>query len=150
MRAAGLLVVASHRDVGALSVVVRPGNQVAVQRAACVEFGVCADIYQAPLIEDGNPVGELERGAAVRDEQRGPAGHDLLEPAVDLGFDPRVDGRGRVVQDQDAGIGEQRPGQGHPLPLPAGQGQALLPDDRVVALRQPGDELVRLGGLGRG
>ncbi len=69
---------------------------------------------------------------------------------MDLGFDPRVDRRGGVVEDQDAGIGQQRPGQGHPLALAAGQGQALLPDHRVVALRQPGDELVRLGGLSRG
>ena len=86
----------------------------------------------------------------MSDEQRGPAGHDLLEPGVDPGFDPRVDRRGRVVEDQDAGIGQQRPGQRHPLALAAGQGQALLPDDRVVALRQPGDEFVRLGGHRRG
>ncbi len=110
-----------------------PADQVAVQRAARVEFGVRADIDQASLIEDGDPVGELERGPAVRDEQRGPAGHDLLEPSVDLGFDARVNRRRRVVEDQDAGIGQQRPGQGHPLALAAGQGQALLSDDRLVA-----------------
>ncbi len=60
MRAVGLLVVASHYGVGALGVVVGPGDQVAVQRAAGLQFGVGADINQAPLVEDGDPVGQLE------------------------------------------------------------------------------------------
>ncbi len=147
---AGLLVAAQRRRVGALGIVVGPGDQVAVQRAAGLQLRVGARVDETALVEDGDPVGELEGGAPVRDEQGGPAGHDLLEPPVDLGFDPRVDRRGRVVEDQDARIGQQRPGQRHPLALAAGQGEPLLPDHRVVALRQPGDELVRLGGLGRG
>ena len=43
------------------------------------------------------------------------------------------------------GIGEQRAGERDALPLPTGEREALLADDGVVAVREPQDELVRLG-----
>ena len=109
-------------------------------------------------VQHHDPVGQVQRGPAVRDDQRGAVPHHLARgPAggsggvgppgqrlVDLRLQARVDGRGRVVEDQHPGIGDQRPGQRHPLPLPAGQREALLADHGVVPLRQPGDELVRL------
>ena len=100
-------------------------------------------------VQDHDPVGQVQRGPAVRDDQRGAAAHHLAQRGVDLRLQPGVDGRGGVVQDQQPRVGDQRPGQRHPLPLAAGQGQALLADHGVVALRQPGDELVRLGRPGR-
>ena len=103
-----------------------------------------------PPVQDHDPVGQVQRRPAVRDDQRGAAPHHLAQRGVDLRLQARVDGRGRVVEHQHPGIGDQGPGQGHPLPLPAGQGQALLADHGVVALGQPGDELVGLGRLGRG
>ena len=59
--------------VGALGIVTGPGDQLAKQRAARLQLGVRADVNQAALVEDRDPVGELEGGPPVRDEQRGPA-----------------------------------------------------------------------------
>ena len=50
-------------------------------------------------------------------------------------LDPRVDGGGGVVEDEDARVGEQRAGQRDALALAAGQGEPLLADDGVVAVR---------------
>ena len=131
-------------------VVVLPADdELPVQRAALLELGVRTAVGDPPGVQYHDPVGQVQRGPAVRDDQRGPAAHDLVQRIVDLGLQARVDGRGRVVEDEQAGVGDQRPGQRHPLPLAAGQGKSLLAHHRVVAQRQPLDELVRLGGPGR-
>ena len=131
-------------------VILGAGDELPVQRAALVQFLVGAAVGDPALIQDHDPVGQVQRRPAVRDDQRGAAPHDLPQRGVDLGLQARVDGRGRVVEQQQPGIGDQRPGQRHPLPLAAGESKALLADHGVVALGQPGDELVRLGRLGRG
>ncbi len=45
-----------------------------------------------------------------------------------------IQGAGGLVQDQDARVGDQRPGDGDALALAAGQIAALLPDQGVIAL----------------
>ena len=69
------------------------------------------------------------------------------------GTDPRlrrrVDRGGRVVEDEDARVDEQRPRDGDPLALPARQRDAALADDRVVPVGELEDELVRLCGACR-
>jgi hypothetical protein len=101
-------------------------------------------------VDDDHPVGQAERGAAVGDDQRGPTPHQLAEGGVDLLLGLGVDRRGGVVQDEDAGIGEQGPGERHPLALPARQAEAALPHDRVVAIGQVGHEPGGAGGPGGG
>jgi len=61
-----------------------------------------------------------------------------------------VDRRGRVVEDEQLGIGEQHPRDGDALALPAREPDAALADDRVVALGQRVHELGGLRGLGGG
>ena len=62
----------------------------------------------------------------VRPLQRG---HDAASVAASrLG--------GRLVEDQDRRVLEDRPGDRQPLPLAARERRAALADDRVVALRQ--------------
>ena len=131
------------------ALVLRVHDELAVQRAAPGQFLVRAAVGDPAVVQDHDPVGQVQRGPAVRDDQRGPAAHHLAQRGVDLRLQPRVDGRGGVVEDQQPRVGDQRPGQRHPLPLAAGKGQALLADHGVVALRQPVDELVRLGRPGR-
>ena len=86
----------------------------------------------------------------MRDEQRGPARHHPVQGGVDLRLDPRVDGGGGVVEQQQPGVGDQRPGERDPLPLAAGEGEPLLADHAVVAVGQLADELVGLGRPGGG
>ena len=69
---------------------------------------------------------------------------------MDLRLDPRVDRGGGVVEQQQPGVGDQRPGEGDPLPLAAGEGEPLLADDGVVAVGQLADELVGLRRPGGG
>ena len=54
----------------------------------------------------------------------------------------RVEGRRRLVEDQDAGVLEQDPGDRDPLLLAARQLVAALADHRVVAVGQLGDPIV--------
>ena len=59
-------------------------------------------------------------------------------------LDRGVDGGGRVVEHEHPRGEQQRAGQRDPLPLPAGEGEALLADDGVVAVGQRRDEAVGL------
>src|SRR5439155_27334535 len=56
-----------------------------------------------------------------------------------------IQARGGLVEDQDAGVGEDRAGDRYALALPARQPHAALADDRVVTLREAADELVAVG-----
>ena len=60
-----------------------------------------------------------------------------------------VERAGRLVEDQDARIGDQRAGDGDALALAARQAAAALADDGVVAFGQLEDEVVRAGELRR-
>jgi len=75
-----------------------------------------ADRHDPAAGQHRDPVGQLERGVAVRDDQRGPP--VAAQPGVDLRLDARVDGRRGVVEQQHARVGQQRPGDRDALPLP--------------------------------
>lgn len=109
-----------------------------------------ADVGKAPVLEDGDAVGEVEGGAAVGDEEGGPALHDVLQGLVDLVLDAGVHGGGGVVEDEQPRVGEDRAGEGDALALAAGEGEAVLADLGVVAVGEVPDEAVRLGGAGGG
>ena len=70
-------------------------------------------------------VGDDERGAAL--EQ---AGQALLDQSLALA----VEVAGGLVEDQDARVGQQRPGDGQPLALAAAEPHAALADERLVAV----------------
>ncbi len=81
------------------------------------------------------------------DQDAGAALHELVERALDRGLGLVVDGRRRLVQDQDGRILQDGARQREPLALAARQLHAALAHRRAVALRQAADELVRLGRL---
>src|SRR4029453_13002533 len=56
-----------------------------------------------------------------------------------------VEARGGLVEDEDAGIGEDGAGDGDALPLAAGELYPALADDRLVALFELLGELVHAG-----
>ena len=72
--------------------------------------------------------------------------HVLLDDALAL----VVERAGRLVEDQDARIGDQRAGNGDALALAARKRRAALADDGVVAFGQFEDEVVRAGERRRG
>src|SRR5689334_12950889 len=62
-------------------------------------------------------------------------------------FRSGIQARTRLIQQQDGSIANDRPGDGHPLPLAAREGNAALPYYRVVAVGKFMNELVDVGHL---
>ncbi len=87
-----------------LEVVAGAGEQVAVDPAAGEQLLVRALVDHVAPVHDDDAIGELERRAPVRDQDRGAPDEQAAQGLVDLGLDARVDRRGRVVEQQDAGI----------------------------------------------
>ncbi len=101
-------------------------------------------VGHATAVDDDDAVGQAQGRPPVRDEQRRAPAHQRPQRRVDLLLRLRVDRRGRVVEDENARVGDDRPCERDALPLPAGKRQPALADDRVVAVGQRADELVRL------
>ena len=108
-------------EVDALDVVTRSGEQVAVHAAAGDQLVVRTLVDHVAVVHDDDAIRELERGAPVRDEDRGAADEDPAQRVVDLRLDPRVDrprsrrraggsaGRSRALgQGRCAGAGRRR------------------------------------------
>ncbi len=61
----------------------------------------------------------------------------------------RIEPGGRLVEQQDGRVAQQHAGDADPLPLAAGEPDAVGAEDRVVAVRQRADERVGAGRAGR-
>ena len=123
-----------------------------------IERGVAAALAQQLVVPAGfdhravldhqDAVGMHDGGQPVRDHQRGAAlaqfGDRLLHVALGFG----IERSGRLVEQDDRRILDQRARDLDALALPAGELQAVLADRRVVALRERHDEVVRMRGLG--
>jgi hypothetical protein len=57
----------------------------------------------------------------MRDHDRGPAGQQPAQALFDPRLGPDVDVRCRLVEDEDARVGNGRPREGDQLPLTCGQ-----------------------------
>src|SRR5690606_25207761 len=67
---------------------------------------------------------------------------ELLDRLLDEALGFRVERGCRLVEDQNRRVAQDRPGNGDPLSLSAGQTRAALTEDRVVTLGQLHDEVV--------
>ena len=72
------------------------------------------------------------------DDHRSPIAHYFAELRQDLLRRGRIHTGQRIVQDEDARVLHQRPRDGRPLFLAAGQSHAALANDRLQAVRQIG------------
>src|SRR5260370_22444979 len=128
----------------------RPGDEVtmllvpqpAVDVAPVEKLRMGADVVDAATLKHEDRVGVHQRGEAVRDDNQRPALRDAQQVGVDDGLAVGIERAGRLVEDQDPRIADQRPGDGEPLLLTARQvGRAFL-DEGLVAARQLLDELL--------
>ena len=103
------------------------------------------DIADLALLEDEDLVGRDQRREAMGNDDQRPAGGDARNVGVDDRLAFGVEGARRLVEDEDARIDDQRPGDGQPLALPAGKVRRAFVDVGLVAARQPVDELLGAG-----
>ena len=78
-------------------------------------------------------VGVMDRRQPVRDHERRAAGHQPIQRLEDHRLRPRIDRRGRLVEDENRRVLQERPGDADALALAAGQPDAALADRRLVA-----------------
>ena len=103
---------------------------------------------QTSIVEDEDAVRVDDAGEPVGNDQRGAALHQAVHCLSDDGLVAGVNARERLVEDEDGSVLEQRPGDGDALALPAGEPDASLAHDGVVAVGEGEDELVSVGRLG--
>ena len=64
----------------------------------------------------------------------------ICKTNLNIEFRLCVEGRGGLVEDHDAGVLEEGPGDGDPLLLAPGQLQPPLTDHGIVGIREPWDD----------
>ena len=104
----------------------------------------------APAIKHQDAVGVDNAGEAVRQNERGTSGHEPIDRVLNDCFVLGIDRGQRLVENENRRVAKERPRDRQPLPLAARQPQSALADDRRIALRQRGNEVVRVGGARRG
>ena len=126
------------------------GGPVAVEARvappALEQLVVRALLDDPAVLEHDDQVGVADRREAMSDHERRAAGEQPPERALDLPLGADVDRRRRLVEDQDPRVGEERARERDELPLPEREAEPRSPSSRVVALRQPRDELVGADG----
>ena len=122
------------RRFAALQCRIVVGEDAPVERAAFQQLVVRADIDHFALAQYDHFVRPADLGEAVGDEDRGAAFQHAADGSLNLVLGLAVDRAGRVVDDQDCRIGDQRAGDSDALPLATGEGDAPLADDRFVAI----------------
>ena len=125
------------------------GVEVRVDRRGGQQFLVAADGADGAPVEDDDLVGVGHRVQVVRDDDRGAARHQPAQrsehPLPRRGVQPG----GRLVEEQHRRVADHGAGDRQPLALAAGEQPAALADPGVVAVVEPRDEPVGVGGFGR-
>ena len=107
-----------------------------VAAALAQQLVVAARFDHVAVLDHEDAVGMRDRGQPVRDHQRGAAlaqfGDRLLH--LTLGF--RIERGGRLVEQDDRRVLDQRARDGDALALAAGELHAVLADRRLVAIRE--------------
>src|SRR5262244_3297201 len=98
---------------------------------------------QTATLERDDAIRRPHSRKPVRDDENRPPLGDLLHVLLNDTLALIVEGTRRLIEDQNARIGDERAGNRDALTLAAREGRAALADDRVVAFGQLEDEFVR-------
>src|SRR3954470_9388370 len=115
--------------------------EIGVHAFGLQELVVRAALDDAAGVDDEDQVGVADRAQAMGDDDAGAPGEQRAERALDDALGARVDVGGRLVEDEDARIGEHRARERDQLPLPLAERAAAFAEQRLVAARQRGDEV---------
>ena len=96
---------------------------------------VLADLDDAAAFEHDDGVGALHGREAVRDHERRAVEHQRGQRVLHQPLRLGIERRGRLVEDQDRRVLQQRPRNRQPLALPAREPLAALADRGLVAVR---------------
>jgi hypothetical protein len=97
---------------------------------------VGALLHQMSVLEHDDATRLADRGEAVGDHDRGAPGEQTAQPGFDSALGVQVDVGGRLVQNQDARVGDQSAGERDQLALAGGQLRAALADLGVIRVRR--------------
>src|SRR5690606_41874 len=114
----------------------------AVEAADGHQLVMVATLHDATLVHHQDLVRTRDRRQAVREHERRAAAAQLAETIADQRLALAVEGGRRLIEDEDARVGQDRTCDRDPLPLTARQLHASLAHDRVVAVLEAADELV--------
>ena len=98
--------------------------------------------HDLPLLDDQNLIGALDRGQPVRNDEGRATMPQGAQPILNEPLALAVETRGRLVQNENARIGEYRPCDRDSLPLSTRQLHPAFTHNRVVAVLELVDELV--------
>ena len=107
-----------------------------------------ATLDDLAVVQHHDAVGVADGGQAVGDDEDGSSLHQRIHTGLHLGLGVGIDGGGGLVQNHYRGIGHGGPGNGNQLPLALGEAGTVSGEHGVVAVGQPGDEVVGVGQLG--
>ena len=117
-------------------------HQVGVPAASAISSSCVPRSTTWPLSSTTIWSASAHSGQPVRDRDRRAARGQRVDGLLHRLLGTRVQRARRLVEHQDRRIAQDRPRDRQPLLLPAGEPVAALPDDRVVAVRQPDDVVV--------
>ena len=103
------------------------------------------DFGDLALVEDDESVSAAQRRQPVGNGEGRTAGDESLDRLLQLLLRGRVNGRSRLVENENLRIVKDRPGDGDTLLLAPGELVTALSDNGVVAVRFGDDELVGVG-----
>ena len=110
--------------------------QPGIDVAALEQFGVAPDVVNRAAFEHEDLVRRHQRGQAVRDDDQGAVPGDAQQIGVDDRLAVGIERAGRLVEDQNARIADQRARDRQPLALAARQVGRPLLDEGLVTARQ--------------
>ena len=122
--------------------------QIAIESVHGQQFLMCAMLFDPPMIDHIDLVSIENRGKTMRNHEGRTAHHQFVQGSLHHLFAFRIQGRCRLVQNQNARIFQDGTGDGHALALTARKIQPSFADLRVVALRQITNERIRIRRLG--
>ena len=113
------------------------------------QLAVRAVLDEAAVIQDDDAVRILDGRQAVGDDEGRTPDHEPVQGVLHDALAFRIEGRRGFVQDQDAGVLQDGPGNGDALPLAAGNVYTPVAQLGLVPLGQVEDEVMGIGRLGR-
>ena len=103
-----------------------------------------AALDDASLFENHDAVAVADGGQAMRDDERRASLHQGIHARLNERLGAGIDRAGRFIQNQHGRIGNRRTRNGKQLALTLRQVSAVALEHGVVAIRQAGDESIRV------